>query len=195
MDNNKIITFGLSDKQNSIVANAFTDKNYEVFDTDCYTDVIAISAMVVIINSDMLEDNERECIIGYYLEVAAEFYQTIFWIGKHRLPKKLEGVVKYFDCFEKFSVDIKYHILESNRKYKKASDYSEKLADSMKILSEIRKHPYIQTKQLAEIIERSERTVIRYITSLRVAGEMIFFDNTSRGWYLPECKSILFGDY
>ena len=45
----RIITFGLTEAQNALVEQSRPAGNYEVFDTDAPTDVIAIGAVAIIV--------------------------------------------------------------------------------------------------------------------------------------------------
>ena len=90
---------------------------------------------------------------------------------------------------------IKYLLLEATRSEKRNDTYSDTIAQTIRVLSEIRKHPGITTAELAEIIERNAKTVQRYITTLNCAGEFIEYDRKKKGWFLFENKSVLWGDY
>ena len=102
--------------------------------------------------------------------------------------------VVFVDAFD-FQDKIKYVLLEASREDKRSNSYSDTVSQTIRVLSEIRKHPYISTAQLAEIIERNPRTVQRYITTLVCAGEFIEYDKKKKGWFLYENKSVLWGDY
>ena len=52
---NRIITFGLSDNQNQLISDAFPVKDCELFITTIPTDLIAISASTLIINTAALD--------------------------------------------------------------------------------------------------------------------------------------------
>lgn len=55
----RVITFSLTDEQNSIVSANVPIRDYEVFDTDEPTDLIAIGGAAVIINAKVM--NEEAC--------------------------------------------------------------------------------------------------------------------------------------
>ena len=99
-----------------------------------------------------------------------------------------------YPTFEEFSDNAKYVLLSAYRRSKKNENFSATLANSIMILSLIRNKPFVTTKELAEKLELSERTVQRYIETLRVAGEWIEYDVSRRGWMLSEGKSMLWGD-
>ena len=60
---------------------------------------------------------------------------------------------------------------------------------------QMRLYPGITTAQLAKKIEISQRSVQRYIETLRVAGEWIEYDRNLKGWKLADGKSVLWGDW
>lgn len=59
------------------------------------------------------------------------------------------------------------------------------------VLKRILAKPYITTKEIAEELELSERSVQRYIETLNIAGEQIFYDTKKHGWYLFDGESYL----
>ena len=194
MDKNIIITLGLTEAQNETVKSSFPATGYDILIAEAFTDVIALPCMTAIINADSLNVEECDIILSYYDEVAAGLYETIYWIGYPQPSTELMNTFKCYDTFEQFAINIKYHLLEAQRRFKKSKDFSDKLADCLLILSEIRKHPGIKTKELADKLEKSTRTIGRYISALVATGEWIAYDNTAKGWYLEYGKSLLFGD-
>lgn len=194
MNPKMIITLKLTNEQNKIIEKSFQTNNYNFICTDVYTDAIALPCTSVIINAEALGNDEYETLILFYDEVGTALYETVFWIGKPLPPKRLIGTIKCYESFEDYAINIRYHILDAQRRYKKNSDFSDKLADCLYILSEIRKHPYIKINDLAEKLEKSPRTINRYIQTLVATGEWISYDNQKKGWYLEYGKSLLFGD-
>ena len=185
--------YGLSDKQISTVETNLPVKNCEIMDTDCFSDIVAISEMAIVVIWEKLSDDDRELLINFYSEIAP-FSETMILIGDVDIPEELKKHVSIYDSFDAFSVNMKYVLLGAYRKSKKNENFSATLANTIVILSEIRKRPYVTTRTLAEKLELSERTIQRYIETLRVAGEWIEYDTTYKGWKLCEGKSILWGD-
>ena len=66
--NNKMIigTFGLSDEQISSVESNLPIKSCEIMDTDCFTDIVAISEMAIIVIWEKLSDDDRDLLIDFY---------------------------------------------------------------------------------------------------------------------------------
>ena len=194
MKNNMIIgTFGLSDEQIATVESNLPVKNCEIMDTDCFSDIVATSEMAVIVMWEKLSADERDLLISFYSEIAP-FSETMVLIGSVDVPDELKKHISIYKSFDEFSTNMKYVLLGAYRKSKKNENFSSILADTIFILSQIRKKPFITTKELAEKLEKSERTIQRYIETLRVSGEGIEYDMSHKGWKLTDGKSILWGD-
>lgn len=193
----KILIYGLNEAGTAQVKSNLPNADIEVMDcTGCFTDIIAHAYIAVIINPELLEIEDIE----YFNEFANDvgvYSEKIIFSKPHNILKRLNRNVKYivFDNDFDFKDKIKYVLLEASRAEKRSNSYSDTISQTIKVLSEIRKHPYISTAQLAEIIERTPRTVQRYITTLVCAGEFIQYDKKKKGWFLYENKSILWGDY
>lgn len=193
--NNKMIigTFELSDEQISSVESNLPIKSCEIMDTDCFSDIVAISEMAIIVIWEKLSDDDRDLLIDFYSEIAP-FSETMILIGDVNIPEELKNYVSIYDSFEGFSVNMKYVLLGAYRRSKKNENFSSTLANTIIILSQIRNKAFVTTKELAEKLELSERTIQRYIETLRVAGEWIEYDTSRKGWSLCDGKSILWED-
>ncbi len=194
MVDHRIITFGLTDAQNEIVRANIPAKDYEVFDTDAPTDMLAINATALIIQASALEEEGVEMMFGYYEELNGCTDETVFWLGEPKPPKKLQKFMKCYPSFDAIENNLKYLLLTAHSKSKKASEYSERLVNGLRILSMIRQQPGVTTKELAEKTELSVRSVQRYIADLQAAGEWIEYDRSLRGWKLFHGKSTLLGE-
>lgn len=190
-----VLTFGLSKEQNRLVETALPSKTYELFRANSATDLIAIPASVLVINADVLNVDDRNMIFDFYTEIDNCTDETLFWIGSSEQPTDLRRNFKCYENFDEFAVNMKYHLLTAFRKSREARAFSNKLGDSIKILSLIRSCPGIKTREIAEQIELSIRTVQRRINTLQSAGEWIEYDSVKKGWQLQNGISILFGDH
>ena len=133
----RVITFGLSKEENTIVKNALPTQKYELLDTDAPTDLIAISAAALIINSAALDADSREQVFDYYTEVSGCTDETVFWIGNPKPPKQLLTNFKYYESFEELATNLKYHLLSAHSKSKKAKDFSKQLGKCLQIMQEV----------------------------------------------------------
>ena len=192
-----VLTYGVSDDELAILQQELPNKDICIVDcTECFTDIIATSYIFLVINPDFIEQEH----IDYFNEYADEMrYYTakIAFTKKHAIPDTLNKNVKFtiFEDETELKSKIKYLLLETLREEKRSDTYSDTIAQTIRVLSEIRKKPGITTAELAEIIERNAKTVRRYIATLNCAGEFIEYDRKKKGWFLYENKSMLWGDY
>lgn len=187
-------TFGLSEEEVKIVQSNVPAKSCEVMDTDCITDIIAVNEMAVIIRWDAMSEEDKDLLIGFYTEIVP-FPETLILIGDPDIPDALRKCASVYDTFDSFSLNMKYILLGAYRRNRKNENFSSTLANTIMILSEIRKEPYVTTRELAKKLELTDRTIQRYIETLRVAGEWIEYDPSHKGWKLCEGKSVLWGDF
>lgn len=190
----RIITFGLTDEQNEIVKANVPARDYEVFDTDAPTDMIAIGSIAMVIQASELDEDSVGMLFDYYTQINGCTDETVIWLGTPKPPK---GLQKFFKCYPSFTDiedKLKYLLLNAHSKSKKAAEYSEKLVNGLLILSIIRKKPGVTTKELSEKTELPIRSVQRYIAALQAAGEWIEYDRTLKGWKLFQGISSLFGE-
>ena len=191
----RITTFGLTKEQNEIVRANIPMKDYEVFDTDAPTDVIAHACVAMIIQASAMDEESIDMIFDLYMDVDGCFDETVIWLGEPAPPKELRKVFKCYPSFSDIEDSLKYILLNAHRQTKNAEEYSEKFYYGLKIISLIRSCPGIKTKEIGEKLELSSRTVQRYINALRIAGEWIEYDASKKGWKLMANKSVFFGDY
>ena len=190
----RILTFGLTEAQNAWVEENLPTRDYEVFDTDAPTDVIAIGCQALIVNAAAMDGDAAGMIFDYYSQVNGCTDETVIWLGEPKPPKELRKFFKCYDSFDVIKDKLKYLLLTAHSKSKKAHEYSEKLVNGLKILALIRKHPGISTQKLSELTELPLRSVQRYIAALQATGEWIEYDRALRGWKLFHGISILYGD-
>lgn len=190
----RIITFGLTEEENEIVAKNIPSRDYKVFDTDAPTDLIAIGCVAMIVQASALDEDARGMLFDYYGEVNGCTDETVIWLGEPMPPKLLRKLFKCYPSFDALADKLKYLLLSAHSRSRKSYEYSEKLVNGLKILSLIRKRPGISTQTLSELTELPLRSVQRYIATLQATGEWIEYDRSLRGWKLFHGVSILFGD-
>lgn len=189
------MTYGLTQNQQDAVSKQLPSKSMEIVDvTGQYTDIIACSHIAVIIDPANCEKEELETIIELFCEIGS-FAEKVVFTGQVKLPTELKHKILVYSSFEEMDDRLKYILLSAYRSKKKASQFSRNISDVLLIVDLIRKNPGIKTKALAERLELSNRSVQRYIETLRVAGEWIDYDRKLKGWYLAAGKSILLMDW
>lgn len=194
MQDYRINTFGLTQKQNQFVSANLPVRDCELYIADTPTDLIAINCEAMIVNAAAMEQDDADMIFGYYQEVNGCTDETILWLGEPMPPKAARKFFKCYDSFDAIKDKLKYLLLSAHSRSRKSYEYSEKLVNGLKILSLIRKRPGISTQTLAELTELPLRSVQRYIAALQATGEWIEYDRALRGWKLFHGISILYGD-
>ena len=194
MHTKQITTFGLNESETAYIQRNLPQKECDILETDVVTDIIAISAFAVIVKIDEMRKLDVELLYDYYGEIAP-FSETVIFVGDVTIPKELRKHIAVYKDFDSLSEKLKYILLSAYRKQKKSENFSATLANAIMILSTIRRKPYITSSELAEKLEMSQRSVQRYIETLRVAGEWIEYDTVHKGWHLQVGKSVLWGDF
>lgn len=185
-----LIHFGLTQSQQAILESC-TPGNAVLHDASgCATDIIALCPTLgVVINPDSMTKNDLKMILDYYNEVGWGISESVV------LTKKIDGLRSpKIICLNESgftSERMSALLAQANSRNKRNAGHHERLALCLTILKRIRKIPGISTKKLAEECEVSEKTILRYIETLRVSGEWLEYDRQSRGWTLhPVCNSF-----
>ena len=190
-----IFTYGLTDEEEKILYKSLPSKEIEVINiTGEATDVVTRCAFAVIINPDSLSDRDLDFLASFYQDYGyAESF--IFTENKAWIKDMFAGVkTAVFSDSSELEHGLKYELLQAQQRAAKADNFSSSLSQAITILFAIRNNPYITTKALSEKIERTPRTVQRYIETLRCAGEWIEYDAKKKGWYLLDGKSLLLNE-
>ena len=189
-----ILTYCLTDEQNVLVEKALPSPKLRVFETNCFTDIIAIGAEAILIQADALSDDEAEMLFDFYDEICNSSSDTVIWLGGTQPPKNLQKYLKCYQDFSEIEGKLKYLLLDVHKKQKKSSEFSNSVMYALRILAAIRRKPGITTQELADDCEISKRSVQRYIETLRLSGEWIEYDPSLRGWTLFHGVSMLIGE-
>lgn len=194
MQSRILAIMGLTSDEKAIVEKNLPQKECEIMDTDDVRDIIATPVFAAILKMSFLNMEDINMLFEFYTEIVP-CSETVIFIGQVEIPNELVNYITVYKDFDELEQNIKYVLLSALRKQKKSENFSATLAKAIKILNLIREHPYITSMELAEELEISQRSVQRYIETLRVAGEWIEYSPEKRGWILPECKSVLKGDF
>ena len=193
-----VFVYGLTETELEILNKSLPGKEVEI--TDVTNDASCIVEKVdfaIVINTDNISEDELDFFVEFYKDFDG-CTETIVLTGSNASAVEKFCCVKVVYYKDDFTMErnMKYDLLQAYQKTTKSDGYSEKLAMLLKILFAIRNKPYITTKELAEKIEKSDRTVQRYIETLRCAGEFIGYDRGKNGWYLMvDGKSVLLNEF
>ena len=183
-----IMVYGLTKKQISIISkNIPRNLKTVITKADCYLDIFVLPiAEFYIVDSKKIKTEDMENFNECYVETL--YKNTTYFMSKEKRLKKHH---KFFKDEKDFEKNISYVILGFISEHKKRAAFSEQIANVLYVLKRILSKPYITTKEIAEGLELSERSVQRYIETLNIAGEEIFYDTKKHGWYLFDGESYL----
>ena len=103
----RIITFGLTEEENSYLKILLHNKNFEIYSTNIASDLVALLATAIIVNAEKLEIDDLTLLENYYTEVGEDANETIFWIGSPMPSLELQSLFKCYNKFEDIDPAIK----------------------------------------------------------------------------------------
>lgn len=189
-----VFVYGFSQSEEQYIQKMLPTQESYITPTDCMTDILAINSYAIFINVNATSEHDLQLLWSCYSEVSPTS-ETVVLVGNTVVPKALQNEIKVYTNFEELQQEIKYILLAARRKQNKTETFSNTLAIAIRILSEIHLHPGITSSQLAKKLEVSQRTVQRYIETLRVAGEWIEYDAKTKGLSFTDGKSVLWGEW
>ncbi|MDO4755027.1 MAG: hypothetical protein Q4A54_01690 [Parabacteroides sp.] len=95
----RIITFGLTVEEISYLKVLLNNSNIELYDADIASDLVALFATAIIVNSSKLEPDDFNLLENYYKEVGTEAEEKVFWLGSPLPSMELQLL---FNCFSDF---------------------------------------------------------------------------------------------
>ena len=108
----RIITFGLTEEENSYLKILLQNKNFEIYATDIASDLVALLATAIIVNSEKLEVDDINLLENYYTEVGEEANEIVFWIGSPLPTLYLQRLFKCHNKFDDIVPEIKNMLLK-----------------------------------------------------------------------------------
>lgn len=187
---------GLTEEEKAVLHRSISTKNIDVTDvTGDGTDIITRASFALIINPYNIAEDELDFYVDFYRNCDGCTESVILTQNREGVKEQFKDIkTVVFNDLVEMDHNLKYELLQALRKTNKIDGFSNSLSQAIMILFAIRNKPYITTKELAIKIEKTERTVQRYIETLRCAGEWIEYDRQKKGWYLFDGKSILLNE-
>ena len=187
---------GLTEEEKTVLHRAISTKNIDITDvTGDGTDIITRASFALIINPYNIAEDELDFYVDFYKDCDGCTESVILTQNREGVKERFKDIkAVVFNDLVEMEQNLKYELLQTLHKTNKIDGFSNSLSQAIMILFAIRNKPYITTKELAIKIEKTERTVQRYIETLRCAGEWIEYDRQKKGWYLFDGKSILLNE-
>lgn len=186
-----LIHYGLSQEQHSILENCLPGNTMLHDATECATDIIALCPTLgVVINPAVMPQADLEMILDYYNEVRWGLSEFVIFTKMISVPR-----ISKISCMDEGDLTpakLNRLLAQADSRNRRSAGYHARLVLCLTILKKIRNSPGISTKKLAEECEVSEKSILRYIETLRVSGEWVEYDRLLRGWNLHPAFNSFF---
>ena len=186
---NSIAVYGFSDAENEIINSSLTKSTMELFVAEEATDLFAIDHLMIIVNVSCVPDRELRQLLAYYHQVPV-FSESVILVGDCTQLDVNNRMTVYTE-FDDLQNDLKYLLLSAHRQRKNAESFSRSISYALIILKMITENPGISSKEIADKLELSPRSVTRYIETLNMSGESIVYNRKQNGWSLEYDESLL----
>ena len=173
---NEIMMYGLSADEMQMVMKASPESVFIY--AEVWQDIVAIPANLVIANPEAINEEGKNALAEFYKEIEPS-PESLILTNRCNVLSEINGIEINENLFLEENI-LRTTILRCLRENAKDVDFSRRLMISLKIMKYICNHPGISTKELALALEISERSIKRYIETLRMAGAIIIYD--SKGW-------------
>jgi len=185
-----LIYYDLPQEQIDVLSGCLPENSMLHNATGCATDIIAIPALGVVINPTAMPKRDLGMILDYYKEVGWHLSELVIFTKKVAVPKTAK--IMYLDDDDFNAGKVQALLSQASARKKRNAGYHARIALCLLVLKTVRNKPGISTKSIAEECDVSEKSVLRYIETLRVSGEWIDYDHQSRGWKLQPGMSSFF---
>lgn len=184
-----IAVYGFSNKEREIINSSLTRSTMELFVAEYATDLFVIGHLMIIVNVSCVPDSELQQLFAYYKQVPV-FSESVILIGDCTQLDVNNRMTVYTE-FDDFQKNLKYLLLAAHKQRKNAESFSRSISYALIILKMITENPGISSKEIADNLELSPRSVTRYIETLNMSGESIVYNRKQNGWSLEYDESLL----
>lgn len=178
-DRKLILAYNLTKEQIATLIKLSPQCDYRY--VEVWSDFIAISSSLVIADMSDISAEDRATIFKFYKEIEPSPEHLIITGG---IDENSDPHIKSVDVISDFWDDeskIKTTLLKVLHDTAKDVDISTRLSRLLIVQKIICENPRITTKEIAANLEVSERSVKRYIDTLRMSGADIRY--TANGWH------------
>ena len=184
-----IAVYGFSHKENEIINSSLANSTMELFVAEYATDLFAIDHLMIIVNVSRVPYSELKQLFAYYKQVPA-FSESVILLGDCTQLDVNNRMTVYTE-FDDLQKNLKYLLLAAHKQRKNAESFSRSISYALIILKMITENPGISSKEIADRLELSPRSVTRYIETLNMSGESIVYNRKRNGWSLEYNEPLL----
>jgi len=184
-----VAAWGFSAEENKIINSFLTKTTMELLEVEFAADLLVVDSLMSIINISGVNGDELQQLLSYYnqVPVSSETVILVGDCGKLVISNRMAVYGKFSDL----QSNLKYLLLAAHRQRKNAESFSRSISYALIILKMITENPGISSKEIADRLELSPRSVTRYIETLNMAGESIVYNRKKNGWSLEYDESLL----
>ena len=142
--NKKVTAYGLTSEQQALLEAALPER-CEVAIAECITDLITTTAFCSVVDFVNLDDNAKNTLLTYYMDVGDQLSETVVWLGNVEFPN-LSSFVRC-DSFLDFLTELDSILARSQVRY-----------DTMQMYGS--EHSYLPKHAIEESIEADIHTAL-----------------------------------
>lgn len=184
-----VAVLGFSGEECELIDASLTKSTTELFTAECATDLLVGDHLMIIANVSTIPKEELQQVLSYYKQVPV-FSENVIFVGDCG-QLSVSNRFTIYENFDDLQQNLKYLLLAARRQRKSAESFSRSISYALTILKMITENPGISSKEIAERLELSPRSVTRYIETLNMAGESIVYNRKGNGWCLEYDTSLL----
>lgn len=174
-----VMAYNLTKDQIATLMKQCPQCDYRYVET--WTDFIAIPSSLVIADMSDMNEEDKRAVFNFYkdIEPSPEHIIITNGIDGNQDPKirSVEVINDFWDDERRIRTVMLSILHDTARDV----DFSRRLSLALNIQKMICKNPGISSKKMAKALELSERSIRRYIDTLRMAGALIEYRD--KGWF------------
>lgn len=183
-----VSAFGLEPSIRELIISACSTLGVHVCETDCRIDLIAVPAMLIAVNPHSMGKEDLAEVLAWFADVQDPDVRFLFTGSVESIPGCLAHNTiaippEWSHGFFKFLIMRRRSVVQ--RRHRQVRSYDRKLLRLFFVLNELSTNRAARTKDLAQELNVSVRTMQRDITLLQMTGECIDYDGGTRAYTVP----------
>lgn len=183
-----IVAFGLDPSVREPMVSACSTLGVHICETDCTTDLIAVPAMLIVVNPHSIGKEDLAEVLAWFADIQDPDVRFLFTSKVKSIPgclvhNTIAIPAEWSQGFFKFLIMRRRSVVQ--RRNKQLRSYDRKLFRLFFVLNELSTNRIARTRDLAEELNVSARTVQRDVELLQMMGECIDYDMGTRAYTVP----------
>ena len=185
---NTVAAFGLEPSVRETMVSACSTLGVHLCETDCIADLIAVPAMLIVVNPRSMGKEDLTEVLAWFADIQDPDVRFLFTSKVESIPgclvhNTIAIPAEWSHGFFKFLIMRRRSVVQ--RRHRQVRSYDRKLFRLFFVLNELSANRTARTKDLAEELNVSARTVQRDMELLQMMGECIDYDGGTRAFTVP----------